>query len=41
MPYRRVVQTRLSEPELRAYAHSRGYKAGWVFYRLRDQQGAQ
>jgi hypothetical protein len=37
MSYREVIGARLTEPELWAYAQYRGYKPGWVFYRLRDQ----
>lgn len=37
MSYGQVKATRLSEPELRAYQESRGYKPGWVFNRLREQ----
>jgi hypothetical protein len=38
MPYGQVVQTRLSELELRAYASMRGYKPGWVWHRLQEQR---
>lgn len=37
MPYRLVVNSRLSERELREYARHRGYRPGWVWYRLREQ----
>jgi superfamily II DNA or RNA helicase len=38
MPYRQVVNSRLTKAELAAYAEHRGYKPGWVWHRLRDQQ---
>jgi DNA repair protein RadD len=40
MSYRQVVSARLSERELAVYAQSRGYKRGWVWHRLRDQEAA-
>jgi hypothetical protein len=40
MSYGQIRHSRLSEAELRAYARSRGYKTGWVWYRLREQAGA-
>jgi superfamily II DNA or RNA helicase len=38
MPYRLVVTSRLSETELRVYAQHRGYRPGWVWHCLRDQE---
>ena len=38
MPYRRFLARPRSERELRAYAEARGYKEGWVWHRLREQQ---
>ncbi|MBV8894133.1 MAG: ATP-dependent helicase, partial [Acidobacteria bacterium] len=40
MPYHLVVNSRLSERELQEYARHRGYKPGWVWYRLREQAEA-
>ena len=40
LSYRQVVTTRLSEAELRAYQQFHGYKPGWVFYRLLEQEQA-
>ena len=40
MPYRLIVNSRLSERELQEYARHRGYKPGWVWYRLREQAEA-
>jgi DNA repair protein RadD len=40
MSYGEILRSRLSEHELRAYAESRGYKPGWVYFRLRDQKQA-
>ena len=37
MSYREVVAGDLSEIELQAFARARGYKAGWVQHRLREQ----
>jgi DNA repair protein RadD len=41
MPYRLVVACRLSEAELRLYADFHGYKPGWVWHRLREQDRAR
>ena len=41
MSYRLVVNSRLSEPELREYARHRGYKPGWVWHRLLAQEAIQ
>ena len=38
LPYRRLVARRRSEPELRAYAEAHGYRPGWVWHRLREQE---
>ena len=38
MPYRRFLARPRSERELRAYAEAHGYKPGWVWHRLREQQ---
>ena len=38
MPYRRFVGRPRSEAELRAYARAHGYKPGWVWHQLREQQ---
>jgi hypothetical protein len=38
MPYRRFVARPRTEPELRAYAEAHGYKPGWVWHRLREQE---
>ena len=40
LPYRAVISAMLSEAELRAYAASRGYRDGWVWHRLREQEAA-
>lgn len=40
MPYRRFLAQPRSERELRVYAEARGYKPGWVWHRLREQQGS-
>ena len=37
MPYRQFINGIWSEPELRVYAKARGYKPGWVWHRMRDQ----
>jgi superfamily II DNA or RNA helicase len=37
MTYRQMLQSRLTEAELRAFAQANGYKSGWVFHRLREQ----
>jgi DNA repair protein RadD len=39
MPYRRFLARPRTERELRAYAEVRGYRPGWVWHRLREQQG--
>lgn len=42
MPHRRFVVARpRSEPELRAYAKAHGYKPGWVWHRLREQERSE
>lgn len=38
LPYREFVRTPRSERELRAYAKAHGYKRGWVWHRLQEQQ---
>ncbi len=38
MSYRQIVNSRLDEPELRAYARHRGLKPGWVWHRLQEQR---
>lgn len=38
MPYRQFVSGLWSEPELKIYAKAHGYKPGWVWHRLQDQQ---
>jgi superfamily II DNA or RNA helicase len=40
MSYRRVISARLSAAELHAYARMRGYKPGWVYYRLREMEAS-
>lgn len=41
LSFRQMVNQRLTEPELRAFAAARGYRRGWVQHRLREQaQGA-
>ena len=38
MPYARFMSEHRTERELRAYAEARGYKPGWVWHRLQEQQ---
>ena len=38
MTYRRFVAKPRTELELRVYAEAHGYKPGWVWHRLREQQ---
>lgn len=38
MSYGRFVGRPRTERELRAYAQMHGYKEGWVWHRLREQQ---
>jgi DNA repair protein RadD len=38
MPYWQIRKFKLPEAELRAYAQLKGYKRGWVYYRMREQQ---
>lgn len=38
MTWREMQRSNLSEAELREFALARGYKLGWVHYRLREQQ---
>jgi DNA repair protein RadD len=40
LSHRQVVEARLSRAELEFYAQHRGYRPGWVFYRLKDQEVA-
>jgi hypothetical protein len=37
MPYRQLLDVHWSEPELREIAQVKGYREGWVWYRMRDQ----
>jgi DNA repair protein RadD len=39
MRYREILNTRLSREELQLIADAHGYKPGWVWHRLREQQG--
>ena len=38
MPYGRFISQSRTEREIRAYAAARGYKPGWVWHRLQEQQ---
>lgn len=38
MSYRTLTSRPRSQAELQAYASAHGYKPGWVYYRLRDQE---
>jgi DNA repair protein RadD len=38
MAYRHIANSRLTRAELQAYAQHHGYKPGWVYYRLLEQQ---
>jgi superfamily II DNA or RNA helicase len=38
LPYRAFVRRPRSRAELQAYAREHGYRAGWVWHRLREQQ---
>jgi superfamily II DNA or RNA helicase len=40
IPYRRFVARPRTEGELRAYAQAHGYKAGWVWHRLYEQEAS-
>jgi superfamily II DNA or RNA helicase len=37
LTYRQIMGGNFSAAELRAFAHARGYRPGWVWYRLREQ----
>ena len=41
MSFRTLMSQPRTEAELRAYAQARGYKPGWVYYRLQEQRAAQ
>jgi superfamily II DNA or RNA helicase len=38
LPYREFISGVRTEHELRVYARNRGYRRGWVWHRLREQQ---
>jgi len=38
IPYRQFLRTPRTEHELRVYARHHGYRRGWVWHRLREQQ---
>jgi superfamily II DNA or RNA helicase len=38
MSYGQLLRTRRTEAELAAYARAKGYKSGWVYYKLREQE---
>jgi superfamily II DNA or RNA helicase len=38
LPYRKLLARPRSEAELTAYAKAHGYKPGWVYWRLKEQQ---
>jgi predicted amidophosphoribosyltransferase len=38
MSYRQLLRARRTEEELQAYARSHGYKPGWVWWKMKEQE---